>query len=275
MTNTIVFTLAHLADFSLMAREPAMGLTKSVAGPDGGYLDLPLGAVVTYTLDLYNGGDGEATNLVLTDTLPAGVTFEAFMQDGGATYYDSETDVTVASGETIHVPAGTIVWSGSLTSGAGEEIIFRALLSGDDDYLGHTVTNTAYYRGDNVVDGQDEAIVTFVPNTVPTIESIADLLVRRNHTVGPLSFSVGDAETDPANFVVSATSSNQDLFPDANLTLGGDGAQRTITLQPAADASGTATITVTVDDGHDETTMQFTVTVLHFDYYVPFYIAGN
>ncbi len=49
--------------------------------------------------------------------------------------------------------------------------------------------------------------------------------------------------------VVSATSSNSTLVPNANIVLGGTGTDRTIAITPAAGQSGTTTITVTVSDG--------------------------
>ena len=45
------------------------------------------------------------------------------------------------------------------------------------------------------------------------------------------------------------TSSNSTLVPTGNLVLGGSGANRTLTITPAANQNGTATITVEVTDG--------------------------
>ena len=50
-------------------------------------------------------------------------------------------------------------------------------------------------------------------------------------------------------------------MPDANLVLGGTGAERTLVVTPAANQAGTATITVTVSDGTASTPQTFTVTV--------------
>src|SRR5258708_24531043 len=67
--------------------------------------------------------------------------------------------------------------------------------------------------------------------------------------VRPIDFTVGDVETPAASLTVSGGSSNQTLMPDANIVLGGTGANRTVTLTPAAGQAGTATITLTVSDG--------------------------
>jgi hypothetical protein len=62
--------------------------------------------------------------------------------------------------------------------------------------------------------------------------------------------------------VLTATSDNQTLIPDANITLGGSGNDRTITLTPAADETGTVQITVTVTDENGlDNSDQFDVTI--------------
>src|SRR4029077_6163806 len=59
----------------------------------------------------------------------------------------------------------------------------------------------------------------------------------------------------------SGTSSNATLVPNGDITFGGSGANRTVTVTPAANAFGTATITVTVNDGTTSTSTTFGLTV--------------
>ena len=56
-------------------------------------------------------------------------------------------------------------------------------------------------------------------------------------------------------------SSNTTLVPAANIVLGGSGTNRTVTVTPAANQTGTATITVTVSDGVLTASDTFMVTV--------------
>src|SRR4029077_1506685 len=60
---------------------------------------------------------------------------------------------------------------------------------------------------------------------------------------------------------VSGSSSNQTLVPNTNIVFGGTGANRTVTLTPAANQFGTATITLAVSDGvlSTSTSLQLTV----------------
>jgi hypothetical protein len=100
-------------------------------------------------------------------------------------------------------------------------------------------------------------------NTSPTISSIPQQNIPANASTGPISFTVGDAETPAGSLTVTATSSDTTLVPNGspNIVLGGSGASRTITVAPAAGLQGTTTITVKVSDGVNNSTTTFDVNV--------------
>jgi len=94
----------------------------------------PLGGVVTYTIALSNTGDAVATNVVMTDPLPSGVTFGEWLEytyPGSALFPD-------------------VRW-GPYDLAAGESVLFRftAIVTDDIAYAGTTITNTAYFSSDN------------------------------------------------------------------------------------------------------------------------------
>ena len=97
-------------------------------------------------------------------------------------------------------------------------------------------------------------------NGAPTLTAIAARVILANTNTGAIPFTVGDAES--TSFTVTRTSSNTTLVPLANVVLGGTGANRTVTITPAAGQTGTATITVTVSDGANTATTSFLLTVL-------------
>src|SRR5207302_1813078 len=95
------------------------------------------------------------------------------------------------------------------------------------------------------------AMVTITVNAVndlPTITDIINQTVDEDTPTAALAFTIGDVETAATALTVSATSSNLTLVPTANIVLGGAAASRTVTVTPAANQSGTATIIVTVKD---------------------------
>jgi hypothetical protein len=98
------------------------------------------------------------------------------------------------------------------------------------------------------------ATVTVVPvNTNPTISDITDKSTTMGVALVDIPFTVGDAETPAGSLTLSAASTNTTLIPVANVTFGGSGANRTVTVTPAAGQSGSSTITVTVSDGNGGT----------------------
>src|SRR5258706_587208 len=98
-------------------------------------------------------------------------------------------------------------------------------------------------------------------NTAPTIASVAAQVTNEDTPSSTIGFTVGDAETPAANDTVSGSSSVQTLVANANIVFGGTGANRTVTLTPAANQFGTATITLTVSDGQLSTSTSFQLTV--------------
>ncbi len=99
------------------------------SGPAGAAPDTD----VTFTITLGNAGSTAATNVVLTDNLPAPLTFVSFTQTSGPTMSCGTSTCTIASfpgGETAtfelvgHVPAGT---------SAGTTITNTATVAADND----------------------------------------------------------------------------------------------------------------------------------------------
>jgi CSLREA domain-containing protein len=78
----------------------------------------------------------------------------------------------------------------------------------------------------------------------PSIEDVADQSTNED-TVKNVTFNLGD-DTSSLIAAVNATSSNTTLVPDSNLSFSGSGGSRSLQITPAANLSGTTTITVTV-----------------------------
>jgi VCBS repeat-containing protein len=103
--------------------------------------------------------------------------------------------------------------------------------------------------------------VNDLPTVSPAISTFDDT-VQEDDPVPAISFTVSDVESGGAGVDVTASSDNQTLVPDANLSVTNNGGgDRTLDVTPAANESGTATITVTLDDGTDTVDDSFTLTV--------------
>jgi regulation of enolase protein 1 (concanavalin A-like superfamily) len=117
-------------------------------------------------------------------------------------------------------------------------------------------TFTALYSGYDVT-----ALESPPVNTAPTISDIANRTILEDDDTGAIGFTVGDSETPPGGLTVSGSSSNTDLVPLSGIVFGGSEGNRTVTVTPASNQLGTATISVTVSDGSLSTTDQFDLTV--------------
>jgi hypothetical protein len=98
----------------------------------------------------------------------------------------------------------------------------------------------------------------------PSIEDIANQSTNED-TVKNVTFNIGD-DTGSLIATVVATSSNTTLVPNANLAITGSGGSRNLQITPAANQSGTTTITVTVTATNGRTatdTFDLTVTAVN------------
>ncbi len=92
--------------------------------------------------------------------------------------------------------------------------------------------------------------ITVTPaNTKPTLTALLGYqIVSPGQNPAAVSFTVGDAETAAGALNIVATSSNTNLVPNANIALGGSGANRTVQVTPLAGKTGTAVIRLSVTD---------------------------
>lgn len=114
-------------------------------------------------------------------------------------------------------------------------------------------------RGNFTIKGLAANPATFAPP--PTVSPIPAQGVVTGTSSGSIAFAVGGGSVSAADLVVTATSSNPNLVPNAGITLGGAGADRTLQFTPAAQASGSGTITVMASDGTSSSFQTFNVVV--------------
>ncbi len=165
----------------------------------------------------------------------------------------SSLTLTGGSSNTTLVPNGNIVVTGS---GATRTV---TITPAANQFGTTTITLTV---GDGTTTTPDTFVLTVNPvNDTPTISDITDKSTAYQTASGPHAFTVGDVETAAGSLTLSGTSNNQTLVPNANISFGGSGSSRTITVTPANGQSGQATITVVVSDGSASAQDTFVLTV--------------
>ncbi len=96
---------------------------------------------------------------------------------------------------------------------------------------------------------------------MPTITPIGDQAIVVNGSTGVLPFTITDIETVATSLTVTGTSDNTTLVPNVNIDLQGTDENRTVQVTAAPGQTGTANITITVDDGDDDVQETFELTV--------------
>jgi uncharacterized repeat protein (TIGR01451 family) len=202
-----------------------------------------VGSNATFTLNLTNLGLATASNVVVTDALPAGLTFVSAVSSQGSCTND----------------AGVVSCDlGTMTNGAVASVAIQVVAASPG-----TKTNLANVSA-SIPDPNptnNTALVVLTVNGFPFISDIPNVVTNEDSVVGPLAFTIGDAETPPGGLGLSVVSSDTNLVPIANIFLGGASTNRTISVTPANNLSGSATITVAVTDGMATASDSFLLTV--------------
>jgi type VI secretion system Hcp family effector len=98
------------------------------------------------------------------------------------------------------------------------------------------------------------------PNSAPTISQIANQTTSEDSPKAA-SFTVNDSESANGALTVARGTNNPTLLPVNNIVVSGSGGSRTVTMTPAANRSGSVTVTLTVSDGQATAPMSFQLTV--------------
>jgi len=139
-------------------------------------------------------------------------------------------------------------------------------ITGELDMFG-SATVTAYVDDGGNVNSQSESITFDVTvnntNDAPLVNVSTPGAVNEDGANVVLNFTPTDADDDQVTITYSYN--NDQLFPDGSvdldLSVGDSGTARTITMNPADNASGTAILIITADDGSVTSSEQVTITV--------------
>lgn len=208
---------------------------------------------------LYSDGEGNQSptvGLISNQAISEGasttaVAFTVNDADGD----ENSLTISGSSSNTSLVPNGNIIFGGS---GASRTVTVTTATTGAGVA---TITVTA---DDGTGTGTEAFTVTVSAseaNLPPTISSISNQSIEKNTNTGPLAFSVSDPDDIAAELLVNGTSSNKALVPNNNIVISGAASDRTVTVTPLTNASGSTTITLTVSDGVNENSQKFNLSV--------------
>ncbi|MFO0796118.1 MAG: putative Ig domain-containing protein [Gemmataceae bacterium] len=234
----------HPGEVGLYRVDDAEGAVGGLAPGEPGYAAAALAA--DRRRPLFPAGSGAGRSVAFD--LPAGVRYGVYLVRGG-----SVEDWLVAN--PANDPAGAAL----------AVFPFAAANPGAADLFRVGPRNRAAFEDTPGADEDlNDALVAFraaaeVPdpptlpqppaNSAPTVSDVPDLATTEGVRVGPVAFTVGDAETPAAALVVTVTTSDPLLLPAGGVVITGTGSNRSVTVTPAAGRTGRARVTLTVSDG--------------------------
>ena len=232
----------------------AFALRQSTSGGAGmGVLTLDDLKVGTAFTDVVAGG-----NPTLNPPFVGSIPDQSIPKDGATTAIpfivtDGETapgllGLTAASTNTTLVPVSAVMFAGS----GSNRTVMVTPTGGLQGVSKITVTAT---DGDNNTASRD----FFVIVGAPTITTFTNVEIAHDTVTSDIPFTVGDVEND--TLTITATSTNETLVPVGSIVFGGSGANRTVTITPAAGLNGLSRVTIFVSDGFNTVSNSFVITV--------------
>lgn len=228
-------------------------------------------AIVTVQVD--DNGNTGGRNLFDAQTIQVnlGVINSSPTADAGGAYAIAEGDsITLLSDGSTDPDADPLLYNWDVDAdGVYDDYStsVSSLLLSWGELASHGISsNGTYSIGLEVLDsqgGRDVAsAVIVVSDSPPTITGLLNLETDEDTTSSVVAFTVSDFATPPSSLVVTATSDDQTILPDANIILSGPGSDRTVEVTPAANVSGgPVTVTLTVSDGQSNSQSSFDLNV--------------
>jgi hypothetical protein len=214
--------------------------------------DLKVG---TAFADVVDGGDPSLNPPFISNipdqSLPRGGATPAvpFYVTDGETAHGALT-LSAASANTTLVPVNAINFVN--TMGDSNRTVMVTPAAGEQGVSEITVTVT-----DGDMNTSTRKFLVIVG--APTVSTIANQITPMDTTLANIPFTVGDLEGD--TLTLSAGSTNETVVPVGNITFGGSGANRTVSITPAAGVMGLTRITIFVSDGFNTVSNRFVLNV--------------
>jgi uncharacterized repeat protein (TIGR01451 family)/CSLREA domain-containing protein len=216
------------------------------------------GAPITYVLTFTNAGTGGATDVIVTDVVPASVTVYEVISSG-LVITETGPGYTWQVQDLLRGQGGVITLTGALTMGVPASTLTNT--------AGITATTTDDLPGNN--QSQAQVTVKVISHAPPVLSDIPDQTTTVGVPVGPLTFTVSDPDTPVDALSLWADSSDTVLVPISAIAFGGAGTDRTVTVTPTAGLTGTATIMIHVSDGRGLDSDAFLLIVEPYRIYLP------
>jgi len=236
--------------------------TITVSVRDGGLLNNLLSRTFTVTVNPVN--DVPTLTPLSNLALPPNSGQQTISLSGisaGAANESQPLSVTATSSNPSLIPTPTVTYA---SPGATGTLRFTPVVSASGTATITVMANDGQPANNGVT--RTFTVTVSAGNVAPTLNAIANVAINEDaaqQTVSLAGITSGSASENQA-LTVTAASSNTALILNPAVTYSSPGTTGTLRFTPAANASGTATITVTINDGQSANNVisrTFSVTV--------------
>lgn len=179
--------------------------------------------------------------------------------------WDASTSTNVIANYKLYYGVAPGTYTSSVAAGTALTASVSNLVEGATYYFAATAVDT-----DGLESAYSAEVSALIPikltNQPPTLNTIANLTINENASEQIVSLAgiTAGAANESQTLTVTASSSNTGLIPTPTVTYTSPNTTGSLRFTPVAYANGTATITVTVNDGgasNNITSRSFTVKV--------------
>ncbi len=177
--------------------------------------------------------------------------------------WDQSPDAGVV-GYKVYYGVATGTYTNSAAVGNVTNATFTGLANGATYYFAATAIDGSGFEGD--FSNETISIVPLLANQPPTLNALTGMTINEDAASQTVNLSgiTSGATNESQTLTVTASSSNTGLIPNPTVTYTSPNATGSLAFTPVANANGSTTITVTVNDGaasNNIVTRTFTVTV--------------
>jgi len=187
----------------------------------------------------------------------------------------------IVAGYNVYYGGKSGAYNSKISAGNATNVTISGLTQGATNYFAATT-----YTSSGVESPLSSEVSYLIPlnvpivNQPPTLNAIGSLTLNENAGLQTVSLSgiTSGATNENQTLTISAVSSNPGLIPNPTINYTSANTTGTLAFTPAANAAGTATITITVNDGgasNNIVARTFTVTVNAVNQFPTLNALGN
>ena len=191
-----------------------------------------------------------ALTVLFLGLLVALTPFASFATGTVTLAWDPSSGTDIVTNYNIYYGAASATYTDTVPAGTNTTVTVSNLVEGTTYYFAATAVDTAGLESDYSIE-VSALIAAAQTNQPPTLDALADVTINENDSLQIINLSgiSSGAANENQTLTVTTSSSNPGLVPTPAVSYTSPNTTGSITFTPVASAYGSATVTVTVNDG--------------------------